>query len=68
MLNPERIAFTKVDFDDETLQLVAEVQSPVAGAIKIEAQVQETTRLNGTLSYGDTQGDLRLTKWTFRPY
>ena len=67
MLNPENVAFDRIEFDPETLELVAEATSPEHGRFRIEARIEEVTRLNGTLSHDDVSGALRLTKWTYRP-
>ena len=67
MLNPETLAFDTVDFDGTTLELVAEVTSPEHGHFRIEARLEEVTRLNGTLTHDEVSGELRLTKWTYRP-
>ncbi len=67
MLNPETLAFDTVDFDGTTLELVAEVTSPEHGHFRIEARLEEVTRLNGTLTHDGVSGELRLTKWTYRP-
>lgn len=67
MLNPESVAFDRIEFDPETLELVAEATSPEHGHFRIEARIEEVTRLNGTLSHDDVSGALRLTKWTYRP-
>lgn len=67
MLNPENVAFDRIEFDPETLELVAEATSPEHGHFRIEVRIEEVTRLNGTLSHDDVSGALRLTKWTYRP-
>ena len=67
MLNPESVAFDRIEFDPETLELVVEATSPEHGHFRIEARIEEVTRLNGTLSHDDVSGTLRLTKWTYRP-
>ena len=67
MLNPEQLSFDSVVFDPETLSVVAEVTSSEHGHFKVEARIEEDTRLNGTLTHGDTTADVRLTKWTYRP-
>jgi len=67
MLNPETLAFDTVEFDGTTLELVAEVTSPEHGHFRIEARIEEVTRLNGTLTHDEVSGELRLTKWTYRP-
>lgn len=67
MVNPESIEFDEVSFDGQDLSLVAEGTSDELGRIRIEARIEEETRLNGTVVLGDAQGELRLTKWTFVP-
>ena len=67
MLNPESVAFDRIEFDPDTLEIVAEAISPEHGHFRIEARIEEVTRLNGTLSHDDVSGALRLTKWTYRP-
>ena len=67
MLNPANVAFDVVDFDPHTLELVAEATSPEHGHFRIEARIEEVTRLNGTLTHDGAGGALRLTKWTYRP-
>ena len=67
MLNPANVAFDHIEFDPGTLELVAEATHPEHGHFRIEARIEQTTRLNGTLSHDDDSGALRLTKWTYRP-
>ena len=67
MLNPANVAFDVVDFDPDTLELVAEAASSEHGHFRIEARIEEVTRLNGTLTHDGASGALRLTKWTYRP-
>ena len=67
MLNPANVAFDRIEFDPDTLELVAEATHPEHGHFRIEARIEEVTRLNGTLSHNDVGGALRLTKWTYRP-
>ena len=62
MINPECVKFTSISFDEETLRLVAE-----AAGVSVQAQVEDGTRLNGTLTVRGVTGEIRLTKWTFRP-
>ena len=66
MLNPANVAFDYIEFDADALELVAEATSPEHGHFRIEARIEEVTRLNGTLSHDDVSGALRLT-WTYRP-
>jgi hypothetical protein len=67
MVNPESIEFEEVSFDGQNLSLVAKGQSDELGQVRIEAKIEEETRLEGMIMLGDTQGELRLTKWTFVP-
>lgn len=67
MVNPDSIEFDELSFNHQDLSLVAEGNSDELGQIRIEARIEEETRLNGTIVLGDTQGELRLTKWTFVP-
>ena len=67
MLNPANVAFDVIEFDPDTLELVAEATHPEHGHFRIEARVEEVTRLNGTLFHDGAGGALRLTKWTYRP-
>ena len=67
MLNPAQAPFDVIEFDPDTLELVAEVDSPEHGRFRIEARIEEVTRLNGTLTHDGAGGRLRLTKWTYRP-
>ncbi len=62
IVNPENVEFDSVAFDPADRSVVAE-----GGDFRIEARIEEETRLNGTLSQGGTTGELRLTKWTFVP-
>ena len=67
MLNPAQLEFTSISFDEDTLRLVAEAESSDLGPVRLEARIEEETRLNGTLTRSDVTGDVRLTKWTFSP-
>ena len=67
MLNPESLEFSTIAFDGDTRILVAEAESSELGRFRIEARIEDETRLNGTLTRDDVTGDLKLTKWTFRP-
>ena len=67
MLNPAQAPFDVIEFDPDTLELVAETNSPEHGHFRIEARIEEVTRLNGTLTHDGASGALRLTKWTYRP-
>ena len=67
MLNPAAVAFDVIEFDPDTLELVAEATHPDQGHFRIEARIEEVTRLNGTLFHDGAGGALRLTKWTYRP-
>lgn len=62
IVNPENVDFENIEFDASDLSLVAE-----AGDFRIEARIEEETRLNGTLDKGSTHGEMRLTKWTYVP-
>jgi hypothetical protein len=66
ILSPENLALETLSFDNETGRVVAEAKGS-QGDIQIEAQIEEETRLNGTITYGNDGGVLRLTKWTYRP-
>lgn len=67
IVNPENIAFDSVSFDGSDLSLVAEAKGGQNGNIRIEARIEEETRLNGKLMYGATSGEMKLTKWTYVP-
>ena len=67
MLNPATVAFDVIEFHPDTLELVAEAIDPDHGHFRIEARIEEVTRLNGTLFHDGAGGALRLTKWTYRP-
>lgn len=67
MLSPERLEFDHVAFDPDGQRVVAEAETAEHGLFRIEARIEADTRLNGTLRHDDAAGDLRLTKWTFRP-
>ena len=66
MVNPERLDFTRVQFDAGTNRVVAEATAADNSVYRIEATMN-ATRLEGTLSHSDSQGEMRLTKWTYRP-
>ncbi len=67
MLNPATVAFDVIEFDPDTFELVAEANHPEDGHFRIEARIEDVTRLNGTLFHDGAGGALRLTKWTYRP-
>jgi hypothetical protein len=67
MLSPQKLDFTTVTFDRKTQRVVATAQIPEQGKIEIDARIEDKTRLNGTLTRDDMSGEMRLTKWTFRP-
>ncbi len=67
MLSPESLEFSTIVFDGDTGSLVAEAESSELGRVRIDAKIEDETRLNGTLTRDDVTGDLKLTKWTFRP-
>ena len=59
--------FVEISFDPDANKLVLETRTEDSGtSFRIEATV-EGTRMNGTVAHGDTRGDFRLTKWTYRP-
>ncbi len=62
IVNPENVEFDTIAFDPDDLSVVAE-----AGDFRIEARIEDETRLNGTFSQGESTGQMRLTKWTFVP-
>ncbi len=67
MLSPESLEFSTIAFDGDTGSLVAEAESSELGRFRIDAKIEDETRLNGTLTRDDVTGNLKLTKWTFRP-
>ena len=67
MLNPEPLDFDSIEFDPGTLAVVAVGRTAEGQAVRIDARIEEFTRLNGTLTVGGTSGDVRLTRWTYRP-
>ena len=67
MLSPTNVEFTKVTFDRKSLKVTASAENPERGNVEVIARIEETTRLNGTMTHDDMTGELRLTKWTFRP-
>ena len=67
MLNPEPLDFDSVTFDSAALAVVAEGRTAEGQPVRIDARIGEATRLNGSLTVGGVSGDLRLTKWTYRP-
>ena len=67
MLSPESLEFSTIAFDGDTGSLVAEAESSELGRFRIDAKIEDETRLNGTLTRDDVAGNLKLTKWTFRP-
>ncbi len=67
MLSPESLEFSTIAFDGDTRSLVAEAESSELGRFRIEARIEDETRLNGTLTRDDVTGDMKLTKWTFQP-
>lgn len=72
ILNPAQVAFTRLDFDEENLTVVAEAKDEKGELFKLEARIEETTHLNGTLTRTDAagamdSGEMKLTKWTYRP-
>jgi hypothetical protein len=66
MVNPEPLDFAEVSFDAASGRLVAEASAEDSSVYRIEATLSDT-RLEGTLTHSDSQGELRLTKWTYRP-
>lgn len=67
MLSPTNVEFTKVTFDRKSLKVTASAENPERGNVEVIARIEETIRLNGTMTHDDMTGELRLTKWTFRP-
>ncbi len=67
MLSPEKVEFTSITVDRKTLRVVATAQIPEQGTFRIDARIEDNTRLNGTLAHDDMTGALHLVKWTFRP-
>ncbi len=67
MLSPESLEFSTIAFDGDTRSVVAEAESDELGRFRIEARIEDETRLNGTLTRDDVTGDMKLTKWTFQP-
>ncbi len=66
LVNPERLDFTQVEFDETSGRVVAEARAEDASVYRIEATIDDT-RLEGTFSHSGSQGEMRLTKWTYRP-
>ena len=67
LVNPEPLELATIEFDEANLTVVAEGESDQEGHARIDARIEEETRLNGTLALGDVVGDIRLVKWTFQP-
>ncbi len=67
IVNPENMDFDNISFDAETLDLVAESTQGESGNLRIEARIEDETRLNGTFTHNDSTGEMRLTKWTYVP-
>lgn len=67
MVNPESVTFDNVSFDDQHLSVVAEAETAETGKIRVEARIEDETRLDGTVTLGDKSGEMKLTKWTFVP-
>jgi len=67
LLNPRQVDLTEAEFDASHAMVVAEAQDPEShSTFHIEAKV-EGTRLNGTMTWSEGTGELRLTKWTYVP-
>jgi hypothetical protein len=67
IVNPEGLEFDRISFDSANRSLVAEATGAEEATFKIEARIEEGTRLNGTLTYNGTSGEMKLTKWTYVP-
>jgi len=67
IVNPENLDFSSLSFDASSLSVTAEATGGEDGPYRIEARIDDETRLNGTLSSGTTSGEMRLTKWTYVP-
>ena len=67
MLNPTALTFDTISFDRDALRLVAEGVDLDEGQLRVEATIQEDTRLNGTLTLDGLTGEMKLVKWTYRP-
>jgi hypothetical protein len=67
IVNPENLEFDSVDYDSVNGSLVAEARGPDGGSFRIEAKIEDETRLNGRLTHNNTSGEMRLTKWTYVP-
>jgi len=67
IINPENLELADLSFNSDTGEVMAEAVSQEVGPVKIEARIEDETRLNGTFTYGGTVAEMRLTKWTYVP-
>ena|ERR1051326_6971755 len=64
-VNPAPMEFSKAVFNEKTGTMTLEATDKKSGKqYKLDGKVQGT-ELKGTLSAGETSGEIRLIKWTF---